>query len=72
MARGILAHDAQLCVSGCGEVETAQHLFVSCAIHVRHWIGISGVDLYDIADHFLQFTYLSGGAVSKRSFMQLL
>ncbi|XP_024630811.1 uncharacterized protein [Medicago truncatula] len=78
MARGILVQDAQLCVSGCGEVETAQHLFVCCPIfgelwfHVRHWIGVSKVDPYDISDHFLQFTYLSGGAVSKRSFMQLL
>jgi hypothetical protein len=26
LARGMLAHDVQLCVSGCGEVETAQHL----------------------------------------------
>jgi len=78
MARGILAQVAQLCVSGCGEVETSQHLYASCPIfgelwlHVRHWIGVSGLDPYDIADHFLQFTYLSGEAVSKRSFMQLL
>jgi len=32
VARGMLGHDAQLCVVGCGEVETAQHLFVSCPI----------------------------------------
>lgn len=32
VARGTLAPDAQLCVSGCRAVETAQHLFVSCPI----------------------------------------
>lgn len=67
VARGILASDAQVCVSGCGEVETAQHLFVSCPIfrdlwhHVRQWIVVSGVDPFDIAYHFLQFTYIFRG-----------
>jgi hypothetical protein len=61
--RGILGSDVHLCVSGCGEVETAQHLFVSCPIfrdlwqHVRAWIG-GGVDPFDISDHFVQFSYL--------------
>lgn len=32
LARGIISHEAQMCVAGCGEVETAQHLFVSCTI----------------------------------------
>lgn len=32
MARGIISPEAQLCVSGCREVETAQHLFVTCII----------------------------------------
>jgi len=67
-----------LCVAGCGEVETAQHLFVSCPIfselwrHVREWIGVCGADPIDVSDHFLQFTYLTGGAATRRSFMQLL
>jgi len=76
--RGMLAQDAQLCVSGCGEVESVQYLFVSYPIfndiwhHVRAWIGVSGVDPFDIVDHFVQFTYLLGGATKMRSFMQLL
>jgi len=66
--RGIMVHDVHLCVSGCGEVETAQHLFVSCPIfrdlwlHVRAWIRVSGVDPFDTADHFVQFSYLLGCA----------
>lgn len=78
LARGIVDSDAQLCVSGCGAVETAQHLFVSYPIfgelwlHVRHWVGVSGADPQDIADYFSQFIYFSGGAATRRSFMQLL
>jgi len=78
VARGILGQDAHLCVSGCGEVETTQYLFISCPIFselwhlVRAWIRMSGVDPVDVSDHFLQFTHLIGGAATRRSFMQLL
>ncbi|XP_024628617.1 uncharacterized protein [Medicago truncatula] len=67
-----------MCVSGCGEVETTQYLMVSCPIfrelwsHVRAWVGICGADPLYVSDHFLQFTYLAGGAKSRHSFMQLL
>jgi len=76
--RGMLGPDAQMCVAGCGEGETTQHLFVSCPIFswlwhlVRAWIGVSGVDPADVSNHFVQFTNLLGGASTKRSFMQLL
>jgi len=75
VARGMIGTDAQLCVSGCGEVETAHHLFVSCPIFrelwslVRAWIGVCGADLPYVPDHFHQFTLLAGGATFRRSFM---
>lgn len=75
---GMISHDAQLRVARCGEVETTQHLFVSCPIFsrlwhlVRAWIGVSGVDLVDVSAHFVQFANLLGGASTKRSCMQLL
>lgn len=78
VARGMINEDVQLRVSGCGEVEIAQYLFVSCPIfrelwsHVREWVGVCGADPFSVSDHFLQFTYLAGGATSRRSFMQLL
>jgi hypothetical protein len=78
VARGMLGSDAQLCVSGCGEVETAHHLFVSCPIFgklwclVRAWVGVNGADPFYVPDHFLQFTNLAGVAASRRSFMQML
>jgi hypothetical protein len=36
-ARGILQTDAALCVAGCGQVESADHLFISCSSCVPLW-----------------------------------
>ncbi|GAU10841.1 hypothetical protein TSUD_425610, partial [Trifolium subterraneum] len=78
VTRGILSHVAGLCVSGCGEVESAQHLFVSCSIFgsiwglVRSWIGITSADPTSLRDHFVQFTYSAGGSRVRRSFLQLI
>lgn len=64
VARGMLAQDANLCVAGCGEVETIQHLFVSCPIYsalwhqVRAWIGVSGADPIEESDHFFSSLFL--------------
>jgi len=68
LARVIISKEAQRCVTGCGEVETAQHLFVSCPIFnevwplVRQRIRVYGVDPLDTQQHFIQFIYLSGGS----------
>ncbi|KAK2415432.1 hypothetical protein QL285_037913 [Trifolium repens] len=66
VSRGILAPDLHSCVAGCGSIETAQHLFLSCSTFgslwalVRSWIGFSAVDASSLTDHFLQFTYSAG------------
>ncbi|KAK2399107.1 hypothetical protein QL285_048972 [Trifolium repens] len=45
VARCIISPEAHLCVAGCGDIESAQHLFLSCSIFgslwslVRSWIG---------------------------------
>jgi hypothetical protein len=76
--RHIITPDASLCVTGCGGVEMAHHLFLSCLVFaplwslVRSWIGISSADLLVLKDHFLQFTYLADGSRTRRFFMQLL
>ncbi|CAJ2670838.1 unnamed protein product [Trifolium pratense] len=78
VTRGILSEAAHHCVSGCGEVETAQHLFLSCSTFgvlwslVSSWIGSSLVTAQTIPDHFVQFTYSAGGLRARRSFMQLI
>ncbi|MCI31917.1 70 kDa peptidyl-prolyl isomerase, partial [Trifolium medium] len=78
VARGIITPEAQSCVAGCRDMKSAQHLFISCSIFgslwssVRSWIGLSSVDPQHLADHFLQFTFSSGGLRARRSFLQLI
>jgi len=60
--RGVIPTDDMFCVFGCGHVETAEHLFLSCSTfaplwqHVRGWIGCDGVDSIVITDHMVQFS----------------
>ncbi|XP_024636555.1 uncharacterized protein [Medicago truncatula] len=76
--RGVVPADDIFCVSGCGHVETAAHLFLSCTTfaslwqQVRDWIGFLGVDSNIITDHLVQFTHLAGVGKAKRSFLQLI
>ncbi|GAU32283.1 hypothetical protein TSUD_63000 [Trifolium subterraneum] len=78
VTRGILPSEAHFCVSGCGAVESAQHLFISCSTFgslwsmVSFWIGSSLVDSHTIPDHFAQFTLSAGGSRGRHSFMQLI
>ncbi|WJX93598.1 hypothetical protein P8452_75105 [Trifolium repens] len=76
VARGIISPENQLCVSGCGGNESAQHLFLFCSIYgslwalVRYWIGLT--DMHTLTAHFVQFTYSAGGLCARRSFLQLI
>jgi hypothetical protein len=78
VTRGILSLDLHFCATGCGGIETAHHLFLSCSTFgslwgsVRSWIGFSAVDAYSLSDHFVQFTYSAGGIRAWRSFLQLV
>ncbi|GAU21406.1 hypothetical protein TSUD_32360 [Trifolium subterraneum] len=78
ITRGILPAVAHYCVSGCREVESAQHLFLSCSTFgslwslVSSWIGSSLVMAQTLSDHFVQFTISAGGSRARRSFMQLI
>jgi hypothetical protein len=78
VAKGIIHTWTDLCVAGCGQVETADHLFTSCFAfvslwqQVRHWIGFVGADINIVADHLVQYTHMTGGGKAKRSFMQLI
>ena len=76
--RGVILADDIFCVSGCGHVETAEHLFLSCSVfaplwqQVRDWIGFNAMDSNNITDHLVQFTYMTGVGKTKRSFLQLI
>ncbi|PNX92316.1 glutamate-gated kainate-type ion channel receptor subunit GluR8 [Trifolium pratense] len=73
VTRGILSPAAHFCVSGCGEVESTHHLFLSCSTFgslmalVYTWIDISPTDSISIRDHFVQFTSSTGGSKARRS-----
>jgi hypothetical protein len=74
--RGVIPLSTAYCVSRCGHVETAEHLFINCNTfaslwqHVREWIGFVGVDTNNVSDHLLQFTLMTGPGKAKRSFLQ--
>ncbi|GAU25959.1 hypothetical protein TSUD_373600 [Trifolium subterraneum] len=78
ISRGCLSSAVHHCVTGCGEVESAQHLFLSCSTFgslwslVSSWIGSSMVTAQILSDHFVQFTGSAGGSRARRSFMQLI
>ncbi|XP_045831535.1 uncharacterized protein LOC123922923 [Trifolium pratense] len=76
--RGIISSSAQVCVAGCGEAESAHHLFISCSFFgslwalVCTWIDISLTDSSTIQEHFVHFTSSLGGSRARRSFLQLI
>jgi hypothetical protein len=76
--RGIIPPEVQSCVAGCGIVESAKHLFISCSTFgslwtsVRSWIEFSLVDPQNLDDHFIRFTFSAGGLRARRSFLQLI
>jgi len=80
ITRGVITHDNQHCVVGCGDIETAQHLFCSCPFffssdlwgQIRSWIGIATTEPLFLSDHFYQFVYFAGASRTIRSFMQLI
>jgi len=65
-------------VAGCGEVETIQHLFISCPIfaavwgHIRSWLGIASVEPFRVIEHFYKFVYPAGGLRTRRACLQLI
>ncbi|GAU20762.1 hypothetical protein TSUD_84800 [Trifolium subterraneum] len=77
-SRGILLVGDSHCVSGCGSVESAHHVFISCSMFgslwslVSSWVGSATVTAQTLSDHFVQFTTSAGGTRARRSFMQLI
>ncbi|GAU20483.1 hypothetical protein TSUD_130400 [Trifolium subterraneum] len=78
VARNIIPPNANLCVGGCGEPETANHLFLSCPtfaplwILVCSWLHIDACASEVLQVHFTQFVACLGGSRTRRSFLQLV
>ena len=64
--RGVLSTTDMTCVAGCGQTETAVHLFLHCNFScnlwylVWKWIGIFSVHAGELRQHFIQFTTMAG------------
>jgi len=73
--RGIIPQESQLCIGGCWEIGTTNHLFSKCNYFKSIWhlvlnrIGISTVEVYGILDHFVQFSHLSDNTRRQRSIL---
>jgi hypothetical protein len=76
--RRVLVLADSVCVSGCGDYETAAHLFCVCNIfrslwdHILHWLGVSVVFPGDIRQHFRQFSNLAGLPRATHQFLKVI
>jgi hypothetical protein len=75
--RNIISHDSQVCMTGCGGLETTWHLFLLCDVFaplwglLRSWIDIYSAGPELLHDYLVQFTHTSGGSCVCRWFLQL-
>lgn len=75
---GILHQDAQFCVAGCGQQESAKHLFLQCPLldslwsGVLVWICFITISPENATNHLAQFGSLSSISKSKRSLLTLI
>ena len=78
VTRGVISSEVAVCVSGCGSIESTQHLLLSCPSFaslwplVRDWIGFMGVDSNVLFGHFVQFVHSTGVSKARKSFLQLI
>jgi len=76
--RGFITIDSQLCVSGCVQNETLDHLIIHCPIFgnlsqlIKSWLGVYFVDPQQVTERFYQFVHSSGSYASQRSFLHLI
>jgi len=76
--RRVLPLDSAVCVSGCGEQKSANHLFLKC-VHLSSiwsqvwlWLGISSVLPGDIRHHLRQFSNMAGLPRATYIFMKII
>jgi len=78
LRRGVIHHDARLCVTHCGFEENLAHLFLHCKFfgsiwhHIYRWMGVSTTIPFSVGDHFNQFTIDGGASRARRSILRVL
>lgn len=76
--RNVLEFDAQICVAGCGFIETSNQLFLHCNFFglvwnvIFQWLGVVTTLPHDVKGHFNQFSFLCGVSKSRQSILQVI
>jgi hypothetical protein len=76
--RQVIQNSDTACITGCGGLETATHLFLHCNIfsslwyNVYRWLHISSVTPSNIRQHFIQFTSMAGLPRSTYTFLKII
>ena len=76
--RHVLEPNDSMCVGGCGNIETTDHLFLECDLFrnvwylICHWLGISFVYPGHIKELYLQFSQLAGMPGASYSYLKLI
>jgi hypothetical protein len=74
----VLPIDDNVCVGGCGSLETEEHLFLGCDIFTNvwslllQWLRISFVAPPTVRDHFLHFGHMAGFPKSIHLFIRII
>jgi hypothetical protein len=78
VSRHVLQPSDNLCVGGCGNIESADHLFIGCNLFgsvwylICLWLGISFVCPGLIVDHFTQFIHMAGLPRSTHGYFKVI
>jgi len=78
LRRGVINNDSSLCLTGCGSLETVNHLFLHCAFFglvwncILRWVGLSMVVPFYASDHFNQFGLGGGGPQVRQSILNVI
>ena len=78
LRRNVLDNNSCLCVSGCGSLETANHLFIHCSLFgsvwngILQWVGLSIMALFDVSDHYTQFICSSGASQVRKTLLNII
>jgi len=76
--RQVLQPNDNLCVGGCGLIETMDHLFIGCESFgsvwflLCHWLGFSFVPPGSVKDHYSQFIHLAGLPRSTHMYLKVI
>jgi len=76
--RGVIDQASRQCVSGCGSLETSNHLFLHCNFFgsiwhfIYRWLGLLMVAPSQVSNHFYQFSGCGGTTKGHRSILQVI